>query len=169
MSGSFRPPRPLSSEHRRHIRDLERAQSDLAHARAVAERLTTHLQDLEGQREALPIWALRQRHDLTTLMESTRNNWSHQNANDQVNRAAHAVETARGLVEVDSVRHVADDRADRQHRHQQWFERSLRRYLYPSRTITQVEPLEEPSPVRRPAHDQYRAVQPPSQGYGRSL
>jgi conjugative relaxase-like TrwC/TraI family protein len=164
-----RPPRPLTSEHRRHLRDLERAQSDLAHALSVAQRLTTDVQDLEGQLAALPIWAVRRRHDLATRIETTRNDWFHQNANDQVNRAAHAVETAKALVDVDSGQHVADDRADRQHRHQEWLERYMRPYLYPSRNITQVEPQEEPSPVRRPAHDQYRAAQPPSQGYGRSL
>jgi hypothetical protein len=167
-----RSPRPLSSEHRRHLRDLERAQSDLVHARAFAQRLTTHVEDLEGQREALPIWALRRRHDLTTRIESTRNDWFHQNANDPVNRAAHGVETAKGLVEVDSRQHVADDRADRQHRqhrHQQWLERSLRPHVYPTPGITEVEPLEVVSPVSRTAPDLHRAVQPPSRDYGRSL
>jgi hypothetical protein len=163
------PPRPVRSEHRRHLHDLERAQSDLTYARAVAQRLTTHVQDLEDQLAALPIWALRRRRDLTTRIETTRNDWFHQNANDQVNRAAHAVETARELVEVDSVRHVADDRADWQHRHQQWLERSLRPYVYPTPGITEVEALEERSPMRRPAHDHYRAAQPPSREYGRSL
>jgi len=162
-----RPPRPVPSEHRRHLRDLERAQSDLMHARAVAQRLTTHVQDLEDQREALPIWALRRRRDLTTRIETTRNDWFHQNANDQVNRAGRAVETANGFVEVDSVQRDADDRADRQYRHQQWLERSMR--PSPNVVITPSGQLDRGGSFRRDAQDRHYTVKPPPPGYGRSL
>jgi hypothetical protein len=139
------------------------------HAHAVVQRLTTHVQDLDDQREALPIWALRRRRDLTTRIETTRNDWVHQHANDQVDRAARVVETAKRVVEADSVQRVADDRAGREYRHQQWLEQSLPPYVYPIPGSTQVEPLDPGSPTRWPAHDKYRGVQPPSQGYGRSL
>jgi hypothetical protein len=79
--------------------------------------------------------------NLTTRIETTRNEWFHQNANDQVNHAGRAVETAKGLVEVDSVQQVADDRADRHYRHQQWLERSRRPYMNPNPGITEGEPL----------------------------
>ena len=107
-----RPPPLITSEHRGHLGDLERAESDLMHARAVAQRLTTHVQDLEDQRETLPIWALRRRRDLTTRIETTRNDWVHRHANDQVDRAGRAVEAAKRVVDADSVQRVTDDRAD---------------------------------------------------------
>jgi hypothetical protein len=137
------------------------------HARAVAQRLTTHVQDLEDQREALPIWALRRRRDLTTRIETTRNDWFHQNANDQVNRAGRAVETANGFVEVDSVQRDADDRADRQYRHQQWLERSMR--PSPNVVITPSGQLDRGGSFRRDAQDRHYTVKPPPPGYGRSL
>ncbi len=164
-----RPPRPISSEHRRHLRDLERAQADLEHARAAAQRLATHVEDLEDQREALPIWARGRRRDLTTRIETTRNDWVCQQANDQVDRAERIVEMSKQVVDADAVHRIGDDRADRLYRHQQWLERPLRPYVYPTPGITEVEHLDERRPVRRPTHDQYRSVQPPSRDYGRSM
>jgi conjugative relaxase-like TrwC/TraI family protein len=163
-----RAPRPVPGEHRRHLRDLERAQADLGHARDLAQRLATQLRDLEDQRDSLPIWARGRRRDLTTRIETTRTGWS-RDADAQVARATRVVETATKTVQADSVQRVADERADRNYRHQLWVEQPQRPYIHPSPDITKVDTPEQPSPMRRLVHDQNRAIQPPSRGYGRSL
>jgi hypothetical protein len=67
------------------------------------------------------------------------------------------------------VQHVADDRAERQYRHQQWLERSLRPYVDPNGVITTDGLLDRSNSPTRRANDRYMVVQPPSQhGYGRS-
>jgi hypothetical protein len=165
---THRAPRPVPGEHRRHLSDLERAQVDLGHARDVAQRLASQLRDLEHTRDSLPIWARGRRRDLTNRIETTRTGWFH-DANDQVDRAVRVVESATKTVDADSVQRVADERADRNHRHQLWLEQPQRPYIYPSLDITNIETPEQPSPVHRLIHDPHRVAQPPSQGYGRSL
>jgi hypothetical protein len=116
---AHRAPRPVPGEHRRHLRDLERAQVDLGHARDVAQRLASQLRDLEHSLDSLPIWARGRRRDLTHRIETTRTGWF-RDANDQVARATYAVEAATTIVDADSVQRVADERADRNYRHQLW-------------------------------------------------
>jgi hypothetical protein len=133
------------------------------HARAVAQRLTTQLRDLQDQREALPIWALGRRRDLTIRIETTRKAWPHQHATDHVDHAERFVETARTVVDADSVQRLASDGADRDYRHGQWLERSTRPY---PNVITPSGHLDRGRSSRR---DRYYTVKPRSPGYGRSL
>jgi conjugative relaxase-like TrwC/TraI family protein len=165
---AHRPARPVPSEHRRHLRDLERAQADLRHARDFALHVAAQLCEMEHHRDSLPVWARGRRRDLTNRIETTRTGWF-RDANDHVDRAELAVETATRTVEADSVQRVTDERAGRTYRHQLWLEQPQRPYIHPSPDTTKVETPEQPSPERRLIHDPHRAIQPPSQGYGRSL
>ena len=79
------------------------------------------------------------------------------------------VESATKTVNADSVQRDADERADRNHRHQLWLDQPQRPYTYPSPDITNVATPEQPSPVHRLIHHPHRVVQPPTPGYGRSL
>jgi hypothetical protein len=115
----------------------------------------------------LPIWALGRRRDLTIRIETTRKAWSHQHATDHVDRAERFVETAKTVVDADSVQRLASDGADRDYRHRQWLERSMR--PYPNVVITPSGHLDRGGSSRRDAHDRHYTVKPPSPGYGRSL